>query len=347
MSNSGLVRALPPSRLRAAIMKVLVTAAATILLACAGPAAALELHGHRGARGLMPENTLPAFASALSLGVDVLEFDTGVTRDGVVVVAHDPELNPDLTRVGTGLYLAAPGPTLHSLTLDELRRFDVGRLKPETRYGQQFTTQRPVDGARIPTLAEVFALAKRAGNERVRFNIETKLNPERPELTLAPEAFVDALRAAVASAGMTDRVIIQSFDWRTLKRAQAKMPAVPTACLTIEQKSFDNVRRGAAGPSPWTAGLDIDDFAGSVPRLVRAAGCRIWSPLFRELSAETLAEARAFGLAVVTWTVNEPGDMARLIELGVDGIITDYPDRLRQVMADRGLPLPPPTPVEP
>ena len=311
------------------------------------PVDALDLQGHRGARGLAPENTLPAFARALSLGVTTLELDIGLTRDGVVVVAHDPALNPDITRGPDGQYLAAPGPAIAALTLAELKRYDVGRIKPGTRYAEQFSDQQPADGARIPTLGEVFDLARRSGNDAVRFNIETKIDPEKPELTESPEAMTDALVKAVRDAGMAARVTIQSFDWRTLRRVQSLAPEIATVYLTIESRSLDNLRRGLAGPSPWTAGLDIDDHGGSTPRLVKAAGGAVWSPFFRNLTQETLAEAKALGLKVVPWTVNAPEDMARLIDLGVDGIITDRPDRLREVAAARGIALPRPTSVAP
>jgi glycerophosphoryl diester phosphodiesterase len=311
------------------------------------PVDALDLQGHRGARGLAPENTLPAFARALSLGVTTLELDIGLTRDGVVVVAHDPALNPDITRGPDGQYLAAPGPAIAALTLAELKRYDVGRIKPGTRYAEQFSDQQPADGARIPTLGEVFDLARRSGNDAVRFNIETKIDPEKPELTESPEAMTDALVKAVRDAGMAARVTIQSFDWRTLRRVQSLAPEIATVYLTIESRSLDNLRRGLAGPSPWTAGLDIDGHGGSTPRLVKAAGGAAWSPFFRNLTQETLAEAKALGLKVVPWTVNAPEDMARLIDLGVDGIITDRPDRLREVAAARGIALPRPTSVAP
>ncbi|MFQ5954576.1 MAG: glycerophosphodiester phosphodiesterase family protein, partial [Kiloniellales bacterium] len=155
--------------------RLLVVLALAFGLGAAGSAGGVEIQGHRGARGLAPENTLAGFALALSIGVTTLELDVGVTADGVVVVAHDPRLNPALARTADGSWLAAPGPPLSSLTLAELRRYDVGRIDPQSRYARRFPDQRPVDGARIPMLAEVVALSRKAGNHTVRFNIETKL----------------------------------------------------------------------------------------------------------------------------------------------------------------------------
>jgi glycerophosphoryl diester phosphodiesterase len=309
--------------------------------------AAFDLQGHRGARGLAPENSLPAFATALGIGVTTLEFDVLVTRDDRLVVAHDPVLLPKIVRDAEGRFLAAPGPAVRSLGFDELGRFDVGRINPSDKYAQQFALQKPVDGTRVPALEQVFALAAKSGNKRIRFNIETKSDPTKPDLTPPPEVFAERLVAAIHAAGVADRATIQSFDWRTLKRAGEVAPEIPRVCLTAEQRWLDNVQIGRPGPSPWTAGLDVDDHGGSVPRLAKAAGCAIWSPTFADLTAARLAEAKSLGLKTVVWTVNDPAEMGRLIELGVDGIISDYPDRLREVAQARGIPLPPATPVTP
>jgi len=307
--------------------------------------AAFDLQGHRGARGLAPENTLAAFTRALGLGVTTLELDTGITRDGAVVVAHDERLNPDFTRDAAGRWIDAPGPALFALTLADVRRYDVGRLRPGTPYAARFPEQEPADGQRVPTLEEVFALAGKARNASVRFNVETKLDARHPDLTAAPEPFADAVIAVVRGAGMEKRTTLQSFDWRTLRYAQRVAPEIETVCLTVQQPGDDNIQAGKPGPSPLLAGLDVDDFGGSVPKLVRAAGCAVWSPNARDLTAQTLAEAHKDRLKVIVWTVNEESEMNALAQSGVDGIITDYPDRLRRVLARRGLMLPAPSRV--
>jgi glycerophosphoryl diester phosphodiesterase len=265
----------------------------------------------------------------------------------VLVVAHDRRLNPDHTRDPAGAFLEAPGPAIFALTLAELRRYDVGALKPGTSYAGQFPTQHAVPGTPVPTLEEVVALARRAGNERVRFNLETKLSPLAPDETPDPAVFARLVVDALRAHAIAERSTVQSFDWRTLRHVQRLAPEIPTACLTLMRGRNGNLQPGQPGPSPWTAGLDIDDFGGSAPRLAAAAGCRVWSPSFRDLTDAALAEARALGLATTVWTVNEPADMARLIDMGVDGIITDYPDRLRMVAQAHGLAVPEPTPVAP
>ena len=322
-----------------------IAAVAAAIIIAASSAAAFDLQGHRGARGLAPENTLEGFALALSIGVSTLELDLGMSKDGVVVVHHDIWLNPDTARGPDGVFLAQRGPALRALMLVEIQRYDVGRLKPGTAYAASFPAQHPIDGARVPTLAAVFDLAKRAKADRVRFNIETKMMPSTRADTADPETFAAAVIRAVTDAGLAARVSVQSFDWSTLAVFRRLAPEIPRVCLTVERGANNNIQRGQPGPSPWTAGLDVDDFGGSTPRLVKAADCAGWSPLYLDLSDAALTEAKALGLTVIPWTVNEPADMDRLIAAGVDGLITDYPDRLRAVIAARQLPLPSPLPM--
>lgn len=299
----------------------------------------VDWQGHRGARGLRPENTLAGFAHALSLGVTTLELDLGVTRDGVVVISHDPELNRDHTRDADGQWLVGPGPALFSLTFAELQRYDVGRLRPGTAYAQRFAAQVPVDGERVPSFAQLAALVRRLGDSAVRFNVETKIDPRFPARTLAPDAFADAVVAVLRAEGLAERSTIQSFDWRTLRRVQARAPEIATVCLT-SQGLDDTVQAGGRGPSPWLAGLDADDFGGSVPRLVKAAGAPIWSPFHGDVTAALVTQAHELGLRVVVWTANEPDLIDHLLDLGVDGIISDYPDRLREAAQRKHLPYP-------
>ena len=307
---------------------------------------ALDIQGHRGARGLAPENTLPAFARALAIGVTTLELDCAITRDGVVVVSHDPAFNPDITRGPDGEWLRQTGPAIWSLDFRDTQRYDVGRLKPASDYARRWPEQRPVDGTRIPRLADLHALVRKSGNETVRFNIETKISPLAPLETTTPEDFARKLISAVRSGGMPRRTSIQSFDWRTLQVVQKEAPEIPTVYLTVEKGFMDSIQRDRPS-SPWTAGFHVSRHGGSIPRMVKAAGGAVWSPYHAETTREQVKEAQSLGLKVVVWTVNEPADMRRLIEWGVDGIISDRPDLLRRTAGEMGIPLPPPTPVTP
>ncbi len=300
-----------------------------------------DLQGHRGARGLFPENSLPAFEGALALGVTTLEFDLGMTLDGVLVIHHDRRLAPDRTRGPGGAWLEGPGPLLTELRYEELVGYDIGRLRPDSRAAVRFPVQAGLDGVVIPTLDALLARAEALSGGAIRYNIETKLSPLTPAETPTPEAFAEALVERLRAAGVAERAAVQSFDWRTLARVQELAPEIVTVCLTAEQDWLDTLQRGRSGASPWTAGLDLDDFDGSVPRLVKAGGAAVWSPFYRDLREAEFHEAHRLGLRVLPYTVNDPADMASLIELGVDGLITDYPDRLRRVMAEKHMALPP------
>jgi glycerophosphoryl diester phosphodiesterase len=306
---------------------------AALLWALPSLACAFDVQGHRGARGLAPENTLAGFELALRLGVDTLELDVGLTRDGVVVIHHDRRLNPQVARGPDGQWIAPPGPPLRELSLDQVQAHDVGRLKPDSPYARSYPEQRPVDGERIPTLAALFARVRalEAGGARpVRFNIETKLSPLAPDETADPETLARALLTVIRQHGLQERVSIQSFDWRTLRWVQRLAPGLPLSALTTRLPGGDNV-----SDAHWTAGLVLAEHGDSVPRLVHALGAGTWSPSWRDLTPALLAEARALGLRVVPWTVNEPEAIERLLEWGVDGLISDYPDRVQQALQRR------------
>lgn len=297
------------------------------------PAGAFDLQGHRGARGLAPENTLAAFRTALDLGVTTLETDLAVTRDGVLVLSHDPALNPDIVRNADGSWIEGSGVPIQMLTLAELKRYDIGRLNPARPYASPFTEQKPVDGERFPTLAELYAMA----GPKVRFNIETKLEPGKPQLAPDPARFAALTVAAIRDAKATSRTTIQSFDWRTLIEARRIASEIDTVCLTIESNNMDTVRRGSGVPSPWLGGLSLTDHGGSLLKLAKAAGCAAWSPFWRNVTPAAVAEAHELGLKVIPWTVNDPAEIARMIDLKVDGLITDYPNRALPVLAAKGL----------
>lgn len=307
-------------------------------------AAAFDLQGHRGARGLAPENTLPGFALTLGVGVTTLETDLAVSSDGVLLISHDPALNPDITRGPDGQFLSGPGPVIWRTNYAELRRYDVGRLKPGTRYSAQYPQQQAHDGALLPRLQDLFELVQKAGNKDVRFALEIKVRPDAPDDTLEPSRFARMVVEAVRTAGLAARTTILSFDWRALQAVQLAAPEIGTVYLSIQQRNFDNIGAGRSTGSAWTAGFQHADH-GSVPKMIHAAGGRIWSAFHLDLDAAVVKEAKALGLTVLAWTVNEPTRMAQVMDMGVDGIVTDRPDLLRTEMQRRGMPLPVPTPV--
>ncbi len=321
-------------------LPVWVSALAFVLSGCAmlaawvDPLPRFDAQAHRGGRGLSPENTLTAFRSAMTLGVTTLETDLAMTRDGVLVLAHDPYLNPALVRAPDGRWLTVKGPAIFTLSHDELMKFDIGRLNPDDKYSQNFPLQQPADGERFASLAQLFALVKASG-KNYRVNLETKITPNAPDETVSPERFAGALVDAVRTAGFERQTSIQSFDWRTLLAVKRIAPAIRTVCLSIDSPGMSTISKDPGRASDWHAGLKLADYGGVMPAMVKAAGCEVWSMFWRNLSAQDFAQAKSYGLSVIPWTVNEVADMQALIALGVDGLITDYPDRLMSVLKSR------------
>jgi glycerophosphoryl diester phosphodiesterase len=284
----------------------------------------IELHGHRGARGLWPENSLPGFAAAIALGVTAIEMDVALTADGVVALSHDPWLDPDLTRLA-GAWLESPTPCVLDLTFAELSRYDIGRIRPGSAQADRFPDQRGLDGLHIPTLAEVVAL-----RPEVMLSVEIKTYPDRPTESASPEAMADAVLAVLEEGGALDRTRVISFDWRGLRHLRRRRPGLSLGFLT-DAESLADAALWWDGPSPA-------DYGGSIPRAIAAEAAAgaitAWGPDYGGLSEPQVAEAKALGLLVNPWTVNEQAAMTRLLGWGVGAITTDYPDRgLRAIAA--------------
>ena len=289
--------------------------------------------GHRGAAGLLPENTLAAFAKACELGIDALELDVLVSADGQLVVHHDFRLRPEIARTAEGSWISPESPpAIKDLTLAQLKAYDVGRLKPGTPYAARYPEQTPADGERIPTFTEVIQRFKTSCHPSTRLFVEIKTSPEEPGLTPPPEAVSDSVVKMVKEAGIAERTWMLSFDWRNLVHIQKTAPEIGTVYLSIVGPGLNNLKPNQPGASPWMAGLDIDDFNSSAPRAVKAAGGRGWSPYFKNLTSETLAEARQLGLSVSVWTPDNPEDMKKLIDMKVDAITTNRPDILKKLL---------------
>lgn len=280
-----------------------------VFCAAAAQAAGPLVHGHRGSRGTAPENTLPAFEAALLAGADVLELDLGVTKDGAVIVSHEPKVTPERCLGPEGAKVDKPLP-IRELPLAELRKYDCGAIA-----NPKFPRQIAVPGTPMPTLDELFAFVAKSGFEnadRVEYNIETKIFPSEPELTPPPAEFARLVVEVIKKHKLEKRVMVQSFDVRTLKAVKKLAPAVRTSQLTYEEL------------------LDI------VPAL-KAAGTDIWSPNYKWITPEAVKEAQAAGLKVAPWTINDKRAWDLAIAAGVDAIITDYPADLVDYLQEKKL----------
>ena len=311
-----------------------------------------DLQAHRGGRDARPENTLAAFAYAMNLGVSTLEMDMQLTKDGYLVISHNPKLETHLAKDAHGNYvLDGQQPDMRTMTLSEIKAYDMGTMNPKAGgyYDGHGLTQLSVPGTRVPTLDEVFELAIAYGNKDILFNIETKsyVDPTDP-LNPSPKFFVQKVMDVVKKYHMENRVTIQSFDWKTLQEVRKMDENITIVALTSEQPSWGPGglyrQNGVPGASPWMGGLDIDDFKGDYVKAAKAIHADVISPYWEELTPELVAEAHKLGMKVVPWTVNNEKDMDKLLAMGVDGMISDKPEVLRNLLIKKGIKVPAPTP---
>ena len=316
----------------------------------AHPKRDFDLQAHRGGLGLVVENTLPAFANALELGVSTLELDVQITEDGHAVVTHDRRVTGtkclDTARAFEGdTEYPYVGDYVKNLTVDQVRTLDCGTLTQANHPGQEAHPGEP-----MPLLSEVFELVNDYRARGVTLNIETKVEAGAPHETAPREAFVTTVVADIREARIGRQVTIQSFDWGALMLMNDTAPELPIVALTND--TF--LQTGQAGASPWLGGIDIDDFGGDPIAAIDSFSADAFSPVhgfpqngsvddadYRPYVTEAMVDhAHDYGIEVVPWTVNDEATMRKLIDDGVDGIITDYPDVLREVMKDYRFKLP-------
>ncbi|MDH2426637.1 glycerophosphodiester phosphodiesterase family protein [Sphaerisporangium sp. TRM90804] len=295
----------------------------------------VEIHGHRGARGLRPENTLPGMVHALELGVHAIELDVALTADRQLVLTHDLTVSA-VTSADT--VPATPGDPafpyvgkpIRSLSMTQLRTLDVGVRHPRSANDRFARTQVPVPGTRMPTLGSVLALVGAYGADDVRLNVELKSDPTRPDLSGDPLEFTERVVAELDRHGRLDGSAILSFDWRVLRVAE---DLVPARYALVEKPTL----------RPEWLGLDHHaDFGGDIAAAAASVGATTLSPDRVLVDEHLMAQAGSAGLPVAVWTVNDAEEASRMIDLGVRAIVTDYPDVLRELWAARGLPLPEP-----
>lgn len=311
-----------------------------------------DLEAHRGGRDVRPENTLYSYAYAIEIGATSIECDMQLTKDGQIVMSHNPILNSDITRDENSNYIENNKYDIRLMTVDELKKFDVGVMDPNCGeyYDLHGKTQFTYD-AKIPTLEELMQLIQSYGDKNIVLNIETKSYPDPASAgyknNADPKKFVEVFNNIVKKYDMEDRVVLQSFDWQTLIEMKKLNPNISTSALWQEQPSWgrdsESLRRYEKKKSPWLGGLDIKDYQGNPVKAAHAIGADIISPYYTEISKQDVDEAHSLGMKVVPWTVNNEKDMNMLLDMGVDGIISDKPWLLKQVLEKRNIKLHTPT----
>ena len=284
----------------------------------------IKIYGHRGARGDLPENTLESFKYLFENNIHAYETDILISKDFIPVITHDFRLDPSYTKDINDNWIEDENIKIIDLTYDQILQFDVGTLNKLSKYGRKFINQKSLQNQKIPKLSELLKLTSDNIVEDLLINLEIKSTPIEKNLTPEPDEMVKIIIDEVSRSNLEDRIIYSSFDWRVLREIKERDSKIPRAYLTsgVRGKIYDK--------SPW---LDFTPLHNGVelPELIKALGGSAWHPNYKDVNKEIVQISHDKGLPVNVWTVNRESDMLRMIDYGVDGIMTDYPLKLKEL----------------
>ena len=288
----------------------------------------ISLLGHRGARGLLAENTLPSLAKPFEYGADGIEFDLQLSKDNQLVIYHDLRLKSNITRDSNGKWIKKIGPPIRSLTLKQLKQYKLGQINKKTPYGLKFRKQDALPDQTIPTLDELIEHFDKLNLNSKILNIEIKHSPQQPDLCPKPTTLARKVIDEIYRLKIADRCVLSCFNWAVIKAVRQIDSKLKIGCLTMIDMAEDTISPVKGKTSLWNAGLDIRDHENSVAKMVTEFGAEYWIPYYKNLTRKELNQAHLHKLSVMTWTVNHHRTMMKLMNWGIDGIITDYPDKL-------------------
>lgn len=297
----------------------------------------IHIHGHRGARGIFPENTMKGFEFTLSIGVNIIELDILVTADGIPVITHNPRLMAASTREKDGSWLENDSELISKITFSELENYDIGGLREHTEYGARYPEQAFFDNIRVPKFSDLCEYINKQEADDIWLNVEIKSDPRHPENTPPIPQFVEKILTPIRDAGLEMHTILQSFDWRVVHECERQAPNIARSYLSYAPKQDAPMATNVYEGSPWMDGLSLAANQNCLPLVIARANGQVWSPYHEDLTVSDMAVAREQGLIVNVWTVNELEDIDRMIALQVDGIITDYPGRVQRRLQSHGL----------
>jgi len=291
----------------------------------------IRVVGHRGARGILPENTLIGFEFAVSSGASLIEFDVVMSSDNVPVITHNHRLHAPTFRDQDGAFIIHE-PKVSDLTWEDIQTFDVGRIDGRSEYGRRFPDQAQIDGLKVPSLSQLLTILGEKKYSEAHLMLEIKSDPYALHDEQKRRSTLSTILNEVRKAAFEQRTLIHSFDWRMLATCRKLAPEIPISFLTQLPEQTDDIGEDSSK-------LVNPDFSGRenlIPNLVAESGGSLWCPYFRDVTAEAAKLAHEQGLVTAVWTVNEPADIKQMVELGVDAIISDYPGRVQRYLADQG-----------
>lgn len=290
----------------------------------------IKIYGHRGARGDLPENTLESFKYLFKNNINAYETDILISKDLIPVITHDFRLDPSFTKDNEGNWITDENIIIFDLSYEELLKFDVGSLNKLSRYGRRFVNQKTLENQKIPKLSELLELSSKNKSENLLINLEIKSTPDEENLTPGPEEMVKLVMREVNKSNLQNKIIISSFDWRTLTEIKNFYPEISRAYLSFQQQAGIKIKNTIYNRSPWMSYLPFFE-KYELPKIIKSQGGKAWHPYHKDITKKLVDISHQEDLPVNVWTVNEEYDMLKMIEHGVDGIMTDYPLRLKEL----------------
>ena len=290
----------------------------------------IKIYGHRGARGDLPENTLESFKYLFENNINAYETDILISKDFSPVITHDFRLDPSLTKDNEGNWIEDENIKIYDLTYEELLKFDVGSLNKLSRYGRRFVNQKTLENQKIPKLSELLNLSSKNISENLLINLEIKSTPDEENLTPTPEEMVKLVMQEVNKSTLQNKIIVSSFDWRTLTEMKKLYPEISRAYLTFQQQAGIKIKNTIYNRSPWMSYMPFFE-NHELPKIIKSQGGEAWHPYHKDITKKLVDISHQENLPVNVWTVNKDYDMLKMVEYGVDGIMTDYPLKLKEL----------------
>ena len=288
----------------------------------------IRIYGHRGARGDLPENTLESFEYIFKNNITGLELDILFSKDLIPVITHDFFLDPDQTKDLDGNWIASNSISIIGKTYKELQNYDVGGVNKLSRYGRRFLNQKTLENQRIPNLNQLFSLLQKYNKENLIINLEFKSTPLDSQLVPQPNQIVNLVKKDIKESDLMEQILISSFDWRILKEFRTQMPNLARAYLST-QENLKKTKKNVYKNSPW---MDIFPYPNNLelPKIIKNLGGKAWHVWRKDITKKNVEIAHEENLAVNVWTVNKEDEILKMIDFGVDGIMTDYPLKLKE-----------------
>ena len=290
----------------------------------------IKIYGHRGARGDLPENTLDSFKYLFENNINAYETDILISKDLIPVITHDFRLDPSFTKDEEGDWITDENIKIFDLTYNEISKFDVGSLNKLTRYGRRFLNQRSLENQKIPKLSELLELSSKNLSQASIINLEIKSTPDEKNLTPSPKEMVQIVLNDIKKSNLQDKIIISSFDWRILREVKNQSPEISRAYLTFQQEKGMKIKKTIYSKSPWIDHIPLT-IVYDLPKIIKELGGSAWHPYYKDINKKAVKDAHDYNLPVNVWTVNDEYNMLKMIEYEVDGIMTDYPLKLKEL----------------